>query len=72
MKLELAVEEFRAGKRNYSPKQITEIRRALWYLKKMQILKVFGYNSSGFDIPVLFQGKMILLYISYFSKFGSS
>ena len=57
VKLEHDLEEFKIGKRNYSPQQVTNIRRALFYLKKIQVLKVYGYNSSGFDIPVLFQGK---------------
>ena len=56
VQLECAVEEFKQGKRNYSPQQITTIRRALVYMNKLQQLKVYGYNSSGFDIPVLFQG----------------
>ena len=57
VKLEADLEEFKLGKRNYSPQQVTNMRRALFYLKKLQILKVYGYNSSGFDIPVLLQGE---------------
>ena len=65
VKLEASLDEFKQGQRNYSPLQVTNIRRALGYLKKMQILKVYGYNSSGFDIPVLFQGIVLFLSLTF-------
>ena len=43
--------------RNYSPEQANWIRRGLHYLKKLQMLKIYGYNSASYDLPVLFQGK---------------
>ena len=42
--------------RNYSPYQKAKMTQALKYLTKIRHLKCYGYNSSGFDIPVLFQG----------------
>ena len=59
-KLEKSIAEFRRGERNYSPAQSTNISRGLHYLRTMKLLKVYGYNSSGFDIPVLFQGEFHL------------
>ena len=59
IKIEGDLLAFKNGERTYSPQQVTEMRRGLSYLKKMTNLHVYGYNSSGFDIPVLFQGEYI-------------
>ena len=54
--LQEAWTSFQKGERNYSPAQSARIAKGLRYLKQMKVLKVYGYNSSGFDLPVLFQG----------------
>ena len=59
--LEEAWSSFRKGERNYSPMQSSRIAKSLRYLKQMKTLKVYGYNSSGFDVPVLFQGDYYII-----------
>ena len=54
--LEEHMAEFRKGQRQFSPGQYSKICSAKYYLDQMKTLKVYGYNSSGFDLPVLFQG----------------
>ena len=63
VKLEADLAAFKNGERTYSPQQVTQMRRGLVYLKKMTSLHVYGYNSSGFDIPVLFQGKLSNIFV---------
>ena len=53
------ISQFRKGESQFSPGQFTKICRAKRYLNLMTTLKVYGYNSSGFDLPVLFQGKFV-------------
>ena len=56
--LECELDAIKTEGRNYSPDQVAKMTQALKYLRKICNLKCYGYNSSGFDIPVLFQGNV--------------
>ena len=59
--LEQEANAIKNQERNYSPEQATQLRDALHYLKSMTILRVYGYNSGHFDLPVLFQGEFVIV-----------
>ena len=57
---------FKNKERNYSFHQVKELSNAKYYLENICRLKVYGYNSSKYDLPCLFPGLL-----NYSEKYNS-
>ena len=49
---------FKNKERNYSFQQVKQFRCAVRFLEDLRKLRVYGFNSQSYDIPVLFSGLM--------------
>ena len=50
------VSAFKNKERNYSLQQVKRFRQAISFLENLRKLRVFGFNSQSYDLPILFSG----------------
>ena len=58
-RLKEEIAAYKNKERNYSFQQITRFRNAINFLENLRKLRVFGFNSQSYDIPVLFSGLLV-------------
>ena len=57
--LQSDLDAFKNRERTYSFSQISRMREAILHLQKIRKLNVFGFNSSSYDLGVLFSGLLV-------------